>query len=349
MTGKKSQITVSGLKKTALLTMLADHIGAVIIMRCIDVMGYSAYIAPSDSIFDVQLPTEAAGILIILLYSVLRAVGRVSFPIFCFLIAEGFEHTHSRAEYLLRLLLLAVISEVPFDLAMYGTVYEPAKQNVLITLALGLLAIWGMYALGNCSPSKTALLLLRQAAYMCAGALIWLCLAESELGSRLLCRLGGEELLYTECVIFGREVTMPAAMYFVIMAAAAVLSLTVFNFIAFANENARNDRRIISIIPVLPAALAAWLLHSDYAGFGVLATVILYIFREDRQKAMFIALIDLVLLSTGEGYAFADLFIIRAYNGRRGRKPALKYIAYAFYPVHFMVLYGLCLITHLVK
>lgn len=72
----------------------------------------------------------------------LRNLGRISFPLYCFLIAEGFLHTRSRSRYALRLLLLALLSEIPYDLFSYNRWWSPASQNVFWTLLLGLLAAW---------------------------------------------------------------------------------------------------------------------------------------------------------------------------------------------------------------
>lgn len=82
----------------------------------------------------------------------LRVVGRISLPIFAFLIANGFRHTHSVPKYALRLLIFALISEIPYDLYFNGgkitllawgrTLPHPRLDNVFFTLFLGLCFLW---------------------------------------------------------------------------------------------------------------------------------------------------------------------------------------------------------------
>ena len=71
----------------------------------------------------------------------LTCAGRLAFPIFAFMTVEGYFHTNDLKKYLLRLLLLALISEVPFDLMYGGTWFYPIHQNVIWTFLLGLLGI----------------------------------------------------------------------------------------------------------------------------------------------------------------------------------------------------------------
>ena len=73
----------------------------------------------------------------------MRYVGRLSFPIYCFLIAEGYIHTRDVKKYMGRLFVVALLSEVPFDLLWYGKAFYVWHQNVFFTLMLGLLCIYG--------------------------------------------------------------------------------------------------------------------------------------------------------------------------------------------------------------
>lgn len=109
VTDKKVLLTY---KWVACLTMLVSHIGAVI----------KPYI---DS--QVFLFTEI--------------IGRISFPLFVFLMIESFYYTNNKPKHLLRIGLLAVISEVPFDMVLARTPVYWERQNVCVTLFLGFLML----------------------------------------------------------------------------------------------------------------------------------------------------------------------------------------------------------------
>lgn len=71
----------------------------------------------------------------------MTCVGRIAYPIFAFMVVEGYFHTRSFKKYALRLLLFAVLSEIPFDLMYGGMMFYPFHQNVVWTLLLGLTGI----------------------------------------------------------------------------------------------------------------------------------------------------------------------------------------------------------------
>ena len=125
----------TALKTIACITMLVDHIGASCIEAGILTSGLDVGTLSQDALSAYPLYR---------LDMVLRFTGRLAFPLFCFLLVEGFVHTHNVKGYLGRLLLFGLLSEVPFDLAFFRTPFAPQHQNVYWTLALGVLAMAGL-------------------------------------------------------------------------------------------------------------------------------------------------------------------------------------------------------------
>lgn len=72
----------------------------------------------------------------------MTCIGRIAFPIFAFMIVEGYFHTHNLKKYVLRMLVFAVLSEIPFNLVMASTVFYPLHQNVLWTFLIGIFLIY---------------------------------------------------------------------------------------------------------------------------------------------------------------------------------------------------------------
>lgn len=155
--------SANALKWLAVITMFIDHVGAVFIEKGV-ISAYNQHL-PTALSYDASLFLSKMD-------RVLRQVGRISFPIFCFLLVEGFYHTSNRFKYAKRLFLFTLLSEIPFDLCFRGKLVDFSYQNVMLTLFLGLLVIW---AADTLRQKKPALLLLPAAAGLVLG---WLCHAD---------------------------------------------------------------------------------------------------------------------------------------------------------------------------
>ena len=77
----------------------------------------------------------------------MRYVGRLAFPIYAFLLVEGFFHTKNVKKYMGRLFLFAWISEIPYDLVRYNTVVYKEHQNIFFTLLLALVCMYALQTL----------------------------------------------------------------------------------------------------------------------------------------------------------------------------------------------------------
>lgn len=115
------------LKIIAIISMLIDHIAAVIILSS----GLSVYLE------DTKFLTA---------YLSARALGRIAFPIFAFFVVEGFLKTNNRKKYMLRMLIFALISQIPYNLAFGNTIFYTEKflpaflfGNVLWTFLLSII------------------------------------------------------------------------------------------------------------------------------------------------------------------------------------------------------------------
>jgi len=201
----------------------------------------------------------------------MRWIGRVAFPVFAYMIAQGCKHTSSIKKYMLRLGIFALISEIPFDLAFrnsLGIAGFLTNTNVFYTLFFGVACI---------------------------------------------------------------------AIY----------------------EKLENCNKIVKISAVLPLLIIAEALGMDYGAFGVGFIFILYIAQpENKYTRTAVLASGIVYLyglsfllqgwmedSVSPGYflfALAAVPLVFFYNGKKG--PKIKWIFYAFYPIHLMVLAAIRLV-----
>lgn len=259
---KSPGLSGSTLKIIAMISMFIDHATSVLLERYIVYRGMS---------FDLTQSTGPKSLIILDL--ILRGMGRLAFPIFIFLLVQGFEHTRNKWKYLFRLVLFAGISEIPFDLGLgfhYGMKLADIKkgqiinfdyQNVFFTLAVGLFTII------------------------------------------LLDKI--------------KKLNLPKGLIYLYGFLAAFLGMAL-----------------------------AWFLKTDYGMVGVLAIIVMYLYKDKGLNGIFLTCLALLLSSISEACAFLVVWPVSKYNGKRGLN--LKYVFYAFYPVHFLVLWLIALVLGIV-
>ena len=269
--GQNKNFTGYHLKMIALITMLIDHIAAVVIWRTyIGSFYITADMQMSDFIGDKIIVWVAEHqALVYTIYENMRYIGRMAFPIDCFLLVEGFLYTRSVKKYALRLLLFAFISEIPFDLALTGNWWSLDYSNVFFTLFLGLVLIWVV-------------------SYI--------------------------EKFYE----FWQEKQWDGFLGTMITILMGIVVLAVFG------------------------GLAEMILMTDYGFAGVAAILILYLFRRTRELGFTLAVLALsVFSSSTEILALLMLVPLMKYDGTRGKN--IKYVFYAFYPMHLLILALVCM------
>lgn len=89
----------------------------------------------------ISMLIDHAGLVLFDNNMIMRGIGRLAFPIYVFLLVEGFRHTSNAFKYTGRLLMFALLSEIPYDLAVKGRVLEFTHQNIFFTLAFGVMTL----------------------------------------------------------------------------------------------------------------------------------------------------------------------------------------------------------------
>ena len=308
----RKPLTGYHLKLIALITMFIDHITVVLV--------------PSGTV-----------------YLVLRGIGRISFPIYVFLIAEGCRYTSDRFKYAMRLGLFALISEIPYDMALYPKILEQTgwgwnfvgRTNVFYTLFFAVALIHVYEVLRRSWKAGLALI----AGELCytAGSGMFLEFLEHQgvidwpLRRILLniLRFTFIPVLLLVCHILEKRLGEKKPMK--ISAAVAVLAL---------------------LLPLLVAPA----LEGSYGMFGILVVCLVYLAKTRKWQCIFLALGMLYhyawpqVLAASRGSeinmvsavlwpVLALLSAVRiyfAYNGQRGKKA--KWGFYAAYPAHLAIL-----------
>lgn len=251
-------------------------------------------------------------------YNLMRSIGRIAFPIYCFLLVNGFDKTSNRRRYLSRLVLFAVLSQIPYTLLL-GTGAAFSLSAPALSLSLnenGLLCL----AAALCALAAYVLLLGMDRGFVPL-ALFFLC------GSLRL-SLFGAELLGGELNVF----------YTLSFGLAAMMVLEALFY---------DDVPLYQILPAALVLLFSLLLFqpaADYAWQGLALLLALWLCRSSRP-------VQLVVMALWCWWMYWDgapgrfwfsllsLLPVLLYNGKKG--PGFQLAFYAAYPLHLLLL-GLC-------
>ena len=287
-------IDAAMLKKIAIITMFIDHLT----LTCLEIAMNEEhtrimYTFPGGKTLD----------------QIGRGIGRFAFPVFCFLIVEGFIYTRDRWKYLIRLLIFAAIAHVPFNLMAFPY-SERRHTDTIFTLAAGYVLIWCITELSRLLPEKYRPV---PAAVRSRGSGP---AADSGAGSEAGGGSGPED--------GGKGAGTDSTM---VRLPAQIDNLAV--------------RGILFLVPgtILTygiCRLAKWA-GCDYSYGGVLCILILFLFYRARDFSLVAAWLWLTYYNNSELLALTGFSLIRCYNGKRGKQN--KYFFYIFYPGHLMLLY----------
>lgn len=311
---KSKGISGSTLKIIAIFAMILDHIAWCLfepVIHSDNIFGYSSNIYFN---YHEAIPTLR------ILSLAFHAVGRITFPIMLFLMVEGLMHTRSKKKYIRNMLIFALLSEVPFNLALYlkplvftGTFPFIHINNVFFTLALGLIAV----AVGEkimtaeSLPKIIKIVGFAGAPVFAISSAYYMAFSISESSKLKFSRL----------------------LFAVLSAVFFAVCVSVMR----KNDKVKNERLSLFLVTVTMAAWITMLFNSDYAFIGVVAFFIMYMFKSKKTASYFTGCAYLTANNYFLGFSILALPLIHFYNGKRGLN--LKYFFYAVYPLHLIVLW----------
>ncbi len=318
-------ISGSTLKLIAIFTMLIDHIAATILDNILRVRGLEGLDWKNTEA--VQKFYQENGS-ILAADTIMRLIGRIAFPIFCFLLIEGFLHTHNKLKYAGRLALFALLSEIPFDLAFERKIFFFDYQNIFFTLLIGLLMMMGFEYIKDTWKEQKWFPAVAVIGVAATGASISYCLS-------VVLNIYNSMIASRDTVIqLSRTEYIATGILF------SILSLSIYLINIKRKSLPAASIPFAELAVLIAGIVLAELLKTDYAGFGVLTIAIMYRFRRSHFKSMLSGCITLTVMSLSEFTSLIDILLAYFYNGKRGLN--LKYIFYAFYPVHLLTLYLIC-------
>lgn len=287
-------MSVFAVKLLALVTMVIDH---------------SAFYLYSSSLIGHGL------------YFAMRTAGRIAFPLYAFLLVNGFEKTSNRAKYLSRLVLFAAVSQLPYTVVF-------SHENYSLSAISGFALLWPWYVIAPAALAVCAVwyfCMRRDASVI--GLAAALALAVVQLSAGGVCLLGfNTNVFYTLAV-----------------------SLAGMSVLAMLSSRPTNIGQTLACLAAFVICALCILPNSDYGWYGFALMMLLYLSRRSKYLQAAVLLLwcyaeYVVYIRSWVYFVAAALAVIPVllYNGRRGRP--VKMFFYMIYPLHLAVLGMLVLI-----
>lgn len=266
-------------------------------------------------------------------YQWARAIGRIAFPLYAFLVAESCRYTRHREHYLLRLGLFALISEVPYDLAFNaGKIDFLTRTNIFYTLFLAVALIHIFDTIRRCDFYTQIF----SVGFCIVSIFFWWSLVAFITGGNphpIIVLI----FIYIGCLLIGckfccQKQDMTAKVTW--------------------------KSNILSALPTLPILFLSEIIGCDYDVFGVLLIALIYM-SEKRQRQIVILGCGIffqygikpvsyvlqyggqISLSAVMNFlaAMVVVLLVCLYNGQRGKN--VKWAFYWAYPIHITILIAL--------
>ena len=141
---RKLSLNRNEIKYLAMVAMLIDHIA----------MFFFSSGLPDAALFRIAI------------YSLMRIIGRLTAPIMLFFLVEGFVHTSSRKKYGIRLLVFGLISQIPYALSHYNSLWK-LDFNVIITLFVTFLMLIAAESINNRLVNRLVVFALIMVTFCC--------------------------------------------------------------------------------------------------------------------------------------------------------------------------------------
>ena len=170
---KTPDITADGLKMFACIVMLIQTVGIAVIEKgMIHLDQYTQESLNQAMSQDSRLMTLAG------IGSIMQLIGGMAIPVFAFLLVEGFRNTSDYKKYLLTMIITALVSEIPYDLAICGKVWDLSSQNAMITMCICLIMLKCMELFSNSSGFAGSMVRI----LIMIAAIVWVSIFRAEYG-----------------------------------------------------------------------------------------------------------------------------------------------------------------------